>query len=111
MTTVEVLRAARAKIDTPEKWVKGHYAATAGGECRCNLSQRSAGDVARHCSVGALSSIPGGPHNEAIRVLALSVPGDRGLSSWQDDASRTHPEVLKVFDDAIELALLGATKP
>lgn len=96
MDTVETLKAARALIDTPEKWWQKK-----GDEYRAG----------RHCAITALDEVGGvrattGP---AIPALARAIGGwteepvllVRTITSFND--SHSHAEVLAAFDRAIEV--------
>jgi hypothetical protein len=90
MTTVDVLRDARALIDTPEKWCKG--------------IMRSGG---RRCAVGAVSDATGGEMhmreseaNAAFGALARAA-GGRRIYLLNDDPKTTHADVIAAFDRAI----------
>lgn len=100
MSTVrENLIAARALIDTPEKWGKGDYEPRPG--CFC-----AAGAIAAAKGVEACpSSAEEGPEVDALES-ALNDLGD-GLSPWasfvhfNDDYDTTHADVMALFDRAI----------
>ena len=90
MSLVETLRAARALVDTPEKWGQGAHFLQGGARCMS----------------GALISV-GAPLDGAVyRALcrATAVTLDHGLSRWNDAPERTHADVLAAFDKAIEAA-------
>ena len=86
MTTRETLIAARAWIDTPEKWTQGVYHV----------------DGAR-CMGGALMLAAAG-RTEPYLVIYAVIGDDYSISSWNDQPGRTHAEVMEVFDRAIEAA-------
>lgn len=92
MTTVEVLRVARARIDFG--WVQGTKAV---------LSENT-----NHCCVSATTGITDIPSIErrAERFVraALDVKTDHELLAWNDRRGRTKDEVLALFDKAIALA-------
>ena len=106
-TTLEVLRAARAKITKPEAWsAKG-----AGND--------GTGDKpAQFCAMAAIyySAARIAGENESLvtahvrDALRRAIPGihDRPhfgvLSVWNDDDETTHADVLAAFDRAIEIA-------
>lgn len=77
--TADVLRWARARIDTPEKWAP----------------QASLIAMGRVCA--------------ALQVLkdAIGLGPGQYVSSWNDNRRRMHAEVLQAFDRAIELAERG----
>lgn len=84
-TYADELRAARALIDTPEKWARGVFE-----------------DGARRCPVRALRDA--GVSFLAKRFLYLVLDqkvNGYGLVSWNDRKGRTHSEVMDLFDRAI----------
>ena len=95
-TVADVLRRARALIDSPEKWWRpswenapGNPACVANAICHAN---------------GELLFVEA--HNVMCRALGLDrVPE---IWHWNDAPERTHAEVLAAFDKAIELAERGA---
>lgn len=90
MSLRDDLKAAKALIDTPQRWTKGVY---------CNR------DGSR-CAVGALIAVvdddtPIEPLRTALqRVLP---PGCRSMpvGIWNDATSTTHADVMALFDRAI----------
>jgi hypothetical protein len=96
MTPKEVLIAAKALIDTPEKWVQGRYQIKAA-----------------YCAWGALveSGKGEGPVHRSCQVLANAVPKRSRKEgylptvwSFNDARGRTHKQVMRWFDRAIEAA-------
>ena len=93
MTTSELLRAARALIDKPQKWCK-RYDFLHG----------------RHCARGALLEVTDGLDrsgfllHRTVSLLERATPGDR-LMNYND--RHTHAEVMALFDRAIALAEKG----
>ena len=100
MTLVETLRAARALVDTPEKWWQknGHNSGALG--CTCT------------CAGLALTDAPTDYERErfaARRFFASTLGLDVGqlataVFEWNDAPERTHADVLAAFDKAIEAA-------
>jgi len=91
MTTVkDNLIAARALIDTPERWIKGESRI---GDCFCALG-----------AIGVVSG-PGaepGLWNGCHEALAHAVPnGDLYVARFNDDPDTTHADILALFDRAI----------
>lgn len=86
-TCADELRAARALIDTPEKWAWGVFE-----------------DGARRCPARALRDA--GVSFLAKRYLyqVLDQVTGYGLVSWNDRKGRTHSEVMDLFDHAIAAA-------
>jgi hypothetical protein len=117
MTTAELLRAAKAVIDTPERWTHGRWVDSETNSC---------------CSVGAIMAARGLQYYssaleadpvalEAATLLAQAAVDDRDWDlavnwndiqgrtwdlavNWNDIQGRTHDEVMAAFDRAIELA-------
>lgn len=87
----ENLIAARALIDTPEKWGKGSFRAVDG--CLC--------------AVGALGvATTGNAHDwsaSAYNALydALPETAYAGVPSYNDNPNTTHAEIMALFDRAI----------
>lgn len=102
MTTLEVLQAAREKIEDPDNWTQGEYAVD-GGEMRCGPTSFRA---YAYCSIGALCAVTGRgavramshPSYAALERFAL-MPHGASLPDFND--SHTHAEVLAMFDKAI----------
>jgi hypothetical protein len=94
VTTVEILRAARALIDTPEKWF---HAPGDRGHCAA---------VAIWCTTPARSSMaPGIPAAQEALLAAVGLTGGaEEIYEWNDAPGRSHAEVLAAFDRAIEVA-------
>jgi hypothetical protein len=86
MTTRETLIAARALIDTPDKWTQG--------------TMRQG---VQRCMVGALCAASSGSITPTVSALRRII-GCWSLTAWNDRADRTHAEVLAAFDKAIEAA-------
>ena len=93
MTTLEILKAARAKIESPERWTRGCLARDEfGDEVPPNLS------VARKwCLVGACDDI------RALEILedVLEEEGEEPPAAFNDDPRTTHDDILALFDRAI----------
>lgn len=86
MTVLETLRAARALIDTPEKWgqkVDGEWTGTCVSNALLNADKT--GDME--------------PWFALNRVLGL--PAVSYLFRWNDAPGRTHAQVMALFDTAI----------
>lgn len=108
MNVNETLVAARALIDSPEKWTTGALARNVEGQ------PSSFSEATCFCSIGALRKIRSDTardnidgmfslFQEAVDVLT-EVLYDRGLPrdiAFFND-SHTHAEVLALFDEAIE---------
>lgn len=94
-STVEVLRAARALIDTPEKWTQGCYAKDAKG----NGLPPEDEDAVCFCASGALRHVDVDVDVcwPAFDALGLAVGGN--IIEFND--SHSHADVLAAFDRAI----------
>lgn len=99
MTPAEILRRARDRIATPERWTQGAYRRDANGK-KCNPDE-----AVCWCSVGAITSICNIRKREDWAPVDFlgEVVGDR-IGVWNDAPNRTHAEVLDAFDRAIALA-------
>jgi len=93
MSTVrENLIAARALIDTPEKWGKGSYEPSHG--CYCALG-----------AIDAVEKTHGGFYaSEATANALRSAIGNECFSivDFNDAEETTHADILALFDRAIE---------
>ncbi len=98
MTTKEVLIAARAKIAKPEQWIQGYYAKDADGK----EADRFSTEATCYCVLGVLHASAAGSFRFRNAVDAIIDQIDCPISTWNDDPSRSHAEVLAVFDRAIE---------
>lgn len=97
MTPREILIAARAKIEAPERWTKEAYALDANGDhVACDYE-----GAVRWCAVGAIGYVGQELIDTAFREF---LPEGWILENWNDAPERTHAEVLAAFDRAIELA-------
>lgn len=88
-TVRENLIAAKALIDTPDKWIKDRFA---DGGC--------------FCAAGALKYGSGFEAGEVwesaeYKALLAQVPGGRPLPSFNDDPNTTHADIMALFDRAI----------
>ena len=103
-TTADVLRRARALIDSPEKWCKDKLSDGAHSYCvRGALIKAIAGSVDEFLDDVHIRSL-----QSAER--ALGFPGYDGkhgeplLPEWNNARDRNHPEIMAAFDKAIALA-------
>ena len=85
------LEAARALIDSPEKWAKD------------TLREYRHGIPCKWCALGAVIQTleRSSPSREHETVRALEGVIGTYLVSWNDAPERTHAEVLAAFDRAI----------
>ena len=88
MTTVEVLRAARALIADESKWWRGGCA-VAGQACMFNAVSRAGGE----------------PYTDAHKALlrAIGCNEDEPTEGFAWNDSHTHAEVMAAFDRAIAI--------
>jgi len=105
MKISEALKKSRGFIDTPDKWIKGHYRTTQQGK-------------SRYCLVGAIRAgtaedkdydFYGGPGNAWLTALCLqqvltAYPTNSSIESFNDSPQTTHAAVMRVLDKAIEMA-------
>lgn len=100
MTTVEVLRAARERIE--KGWCQGTYARRSDGT---PADHADPGTVA-WCASGALwndaSPCDLEVYADAAAVLESYLPRDLEIEDWNDAPGRDKAEVLNLFDKAIE---------
>lgn len=105
MTVHTLLVAARAKIDSPDKWTKGNFAADEFGN-RAHVDSPSATCWCLDGSLVHAARVHLGSLGEARDVveMALSDDDDTALSIWEfnDGKDTTHAEVMAVLDAAIE---------
>lgn len=104
MSPAEVLRAARAKIEDPSRWLKGRYACDDGG---FTIFEHSV-YATSWCAVGAVGAIvsPTSPEWwEATAYLRGQVSSRFcSVQLFNDHEKTTHADVMRVFDRAIEQA-------
>lgn len=101
MNTHELLIAARKRIERPEHWTQGCEARDKDG----NEQEADSSLACKWCGYGAVwaaESENTDPRAVAFAEMALEAACGRHFPSWQDAPERTHAEVLKVFDIAIE---------
>lgn len=98
MTPAEILRKARALIDTPEKLARGVYARDAKGKAVPPYSP----DAVCYCVVGAIMRVGGFGDRIAAGIAALTRAVIGPVPTWNDVS--THAEILAGFDRAIALA-------
>jgi hypothetical protein len=94
-TVADVLRRAKALIDTPEKWCKQPF--LSGGYPRALCANLAIFEAAPgNCRIQELVS--------NLLWMATGMPGGNNVPWWNDAPERTHAEVMNAFDRAIELA-------
>lgn len=103
MNTVEILKAARAKITNPENWTQGWFAKNEHGDRLLGVSPAAT----CYCSLGAVEAVTGVEYAEdgwpwdVSRALSVAMGGNSnfGIASYNDN--HTHEDVLAAFDRAI----------
>ena len=99
MTPHEILIAARAKIDTPQKWCKGHEALNSKGENVLSLCE----SAVRFCAIGAISAVT--PRylcsSEAKNALRVALRSSF-ISAYNDLPGTEHADIMALYDKAIE---------
>lgn len=112
MTTLEVLKQARALIASPEHWTQGALAHTCDGGV-CGPTDP---DATNWCAIGAVWSATHGNKPQivdSIAALADVVP-NRGpitqielqearVQRYNDNPATDHQTILDLFDRAIEM--------
>jgi hypothetical protein len=103
MTSPDQLRAAKALIDTPEKWTQGHYARDRAGYPAGPRSHLAC----RFCILGAFIRSAGTevPAYGLSDFIPKDTPADRSVSSYNDHPSTTHADIMALFDRAIAASL------
>lgn len=99
MTTAEQLRAAKALIDTPDKWTKNATARDADGKAVRPLSARAV----CWCGFGALVKACGNTAAAHLRAFE-SFNGSGNIAGLNDREGTAHADVMAMFDRAIALA-------
>lgn len=99
MTTIEVLKQARARIE--KGWTQGVFARDFNDKA---ILLRDASDKAcSWCLSGAIYAASGSFHEGATKLLQ-KVTRTQNLATYNDAANRTKSQVLAVIDKAIEEA-------
>lgn len=101
MSPAEQLRAAKALIDTPEKWTQGCAARDADG-----LSSGVCSGAVCWCAWGALAKF-GNPFVSPglINLMDGAVPDDsKSFITYNDLPTTTYADVMALFDRAIDAA-------
>jgi hypothetical protein len=95
MNTVEILKAARAKIEKEENWCQGAYARDADDNDVDDKSPRAC----RWCAWGALNVIENVMFSDVGYNALVEYCSGQGVGGFND--THTHAEVLALFDKAI----------
>ena len=108
MTTSEILKAAREKIQDPDHWTQGSLARNAFGMKTYPFAE----NAVKWCATGAVAAVVAFPKRPAIDCLKRAVeqfPSYKhqysGLINFNDRNS--HSRVLQLFDLAIQIAELA----
>lgn len=99
MTPSEILRKAKALIDTPEKWIQEAYAVNDKG-WEVELSNPSA---CKFCSLGAIHRI-NDDNDDAHDATFDYLKNAMGTYVDGYNDTHTHAEVMAKWDEAISLA-------
>lgn len=100
MNIIDILIAAKAKIEKPEHWFQGDYHET------------SLDGTIKYCAVGALLACNSdGVYDRLVNGADLCLrdaveeqSGRRYVVEYNDADERTHAEIIAIYDRAIELA-------
>lgn len=106
MTTREVLVAARALIDTPEKWTKDRaYALDSVGHRVSSYNDDAVAFCVDGAAARAVDDETGGSklYDQVRQALKRALPAgyERSIWAFNDDPATTHADVLALFDAAI----------
>jgi hypothetical protein len=98
MSLKDDLIAAKALIDSPEKWTKGTYRDEAG--CMCPI-----GAVAKAMGVEYSVTPPNlGSVERLLNDIAASVSDAPTVVAFNDRVTTTHADIMALFNRAIEAA-------
>jgi hypothetical protein len=107
MKPSEILRRAKERIGTPDRWCKGVLARDARG----SIASTDEDAACQWCASGAILAETGKVDSttrlnstctvwDAFRAAGIPY----SIPAWNDAPERTHAEVLSAFDRAITLA-------
>lgn len=97
-TTVEILRAARARIADPKRWGRGWFAHDERGAARDYKDP----EAVNWCASGAICAEGVGLQSDAYDALVRVLPkGYDKVCVFNDDYGVTHADVLALYDRAI----------
>jgi hypothetical protein len=101
VTPLEVLKAARKRIEKPEAWTTGSLARTFLG---FDVGEQHP-DACCWCAIGAVYSVPAvvlGARDIAHEAMERALPpGFDAVERFNDNRYTTHADVLALFDRAI----------
>lgn len=99
--TADLLRKAKARIGTPDKWAKGHFFSDYSGYDLYDFE--SFPDDCPACALGASAWATGRKDITAVdRALRSATPsGFYAVDDFNDHPDTTHAEVMALFDRAI----------
>jgi len=103
MTPLDVLKAARKRIEKPENWLQGEFAKKAGGYV-CNSGDPDAVCWCLSGAINAADTALGGLDDVDWLYMQGVVYRACACSIVDYNDTHTHPEVLEVMDKAIALA-------
>lgn len=97
-STVEILKAARARIAQPETWCKEWFARDERGQNR----DYNDPEAVKWCAVGSIRK-EDTPYNGPVygALLAQLPEGYKSVSDYNDDFGVTHADILALYDRAI----------
>ncbi len=103
MTPVDVLRAARETLSSPERWTKGSAGKNALGQKIASYST----DAVCWCLFGAVArtEAPWQEQHDALTLLCDAIGGP--VVGFNDAKATTHADVVRVLDTAIKLGDIG----
>lgn len=110
MNIAEILTQAKSLIDTPDKWIKGKFAAQGPYGYELPFDDDAA---TCFCALGAATRAMGetDAYNDATMALYYALPaGYSMVSIFNDDEDTTHADVMALFDRAIAKATLNASR-
>jgi hypothetical protein len=96
----QILREARAKIDTPEKWGKGMASFIEGGGSQKCVKAAFWNNLKDYTDTSQCVAYEIFRKAAGLRAVDETDP----VPQWNDHPKRTHAEVMAAFDKAIEMA-------
>lgn len=100
--TLAMLRAARARIDSPSKWTRFSFARNSAGKGVPVQAQTAV----RWCAIGALRGGEESYHyaQQFLTQAVIQITANPFLTVPEFNDTRKHVEVLAMYDLAIQLA-------